>query len=61
MTEEWARTILMLAIKNGQAKEFIETLWDGGSFIVDPEPGSIHLVFLTKEQLEVAARGLSRD
>lgn len=58
LTEQYATNILLLAVRNGQAKEFIETLWDGGSFTLDVE--GKRLAFITADQIK-AACGNDRD
>lgn len=59
VSEEWARNMLLLAVKNGQAAELIHCLWEGGTFTLSPEPGNFRLVFLTKEMMDQVVEDLN--
>ena len=52
ISEEWARNMLLLAIRDGQAAELIQCLWDGGTFTLSPEPRNFRLVFLPKDLID---------
>lgn len=58
VSEEWARNMLLLGIRNGQAAELVTCLWEGGTFTLDIE--NRKLAFLTKEMMD-QARGVSGD
>lgn len=55
LTEEYARSILLLAVSNGQAAEFIFNLWEGGTFTLDVE--NKRLIFLTADQIRMSVGG----
>lgn len=53
MTEEWAANCLLIAIKNKQAAELLNCLFEGGGFTFDLE--TQRLVMISAEEIEKAA------